>query len=777
MFIGLDDFQNTSPDEMKHWLSSLENIINVPVLLSKNISNVYDETNVEPFQSTIKYVLQYHIYQVTPYLSKAFQEVLNTRSRRIHLFHQYLYVIHPLELEILFDDLLNYLKEQEIELSKGYTIFIMNIKPKLNKKYGYSDILTYSELRKMSNYILQPGSLYALNEYIFPLTEGYNNNNNDLSSASASNDVENTPRQSTTAEHNMNVQYDHTREYHYYHIQRKVIDIIDVREITMNWYMYKYPIFRQNHDKENIYSHIYNYNENHRSSNEYDIKDPILRQLYLVHNYYTQEQKHSLISMMRRTLIETYESYSMMTKSIEESTILSEVWRSKHSYSWIDISSGPFEWGPLFETTYLHSSQTLPSVPKEINNYLDMSEKELLLNYLTTLRTRLTHSCYSEFTEKCNKAIQQLNTILEEKNPKLSLQYYNNYFVYESYCQFYNTNNLGIHYKKFFSHLFESIYSYIGNSVLPHFYISQSTPDTFIQSTSSYITNRIHFRIYLVNDCLISYKSHTMNNDFDISLFQHTLLKTKLKNQQYIFTYKHIYLYDDSSLFLAFTSALTTTSILTVENNDHIKTSSIHYLNSKVLYQFLQNNDISIYNDTHSSSFLFSKYTSREIKIFIFQLDEEYALLFDKKYTSVSYNDIIFAIHSHSSTVQSEFLFDNHQLYFDLNDTMSSLLSSIYSSLTYIQPSYMRYNKFTHNIFYDWYVSMLFSDCIRTWLSTGYPEIIGTHVIQFSTFHYYQHILSNVILSLSKSIGMYNHAIVYMKWIWYHWIGPIIHNQ
>ena len=110
MFIGLDDFQNTSPDEMKHWLSSLENIINVPVLLSKNISNVYDETNVEPFQSTIKYVLQYHIYQVTPYLSKAFQEVLNTRSRRIHLFHQYLYVIHPLELEILFDDLLNYLK-------------------------------------------------------------------------------------------------------------------------------------------------------------------------------------------------------------------------------------------------------------------------------------------------------------------------------------------------------------------------------------------------------------------------------------------------------------------------------------------------------------------------------------------------------------------------------------------------------------------------------------------------------------------------------------------
>lgn len=268
-----------------------------------------------------------------------------------------------------------------------------------------------------------------------------------------------------------------------------------------------------------------------------------------------------------------------------------------------------------------------------------------------------------------------------------------------------------------------------------------------------------------------------MNNDFDISLFQHTLLKTKLKNQQYIFTYKHIYLYDDSSLFLAFTSALTTTSILTVENNDHIKTSSIHYLNSKVLYQFLQNNDISIYNDTHSSSFLFSKYTSREIKIFIFQLDEEYALLFDKKYTSVSYNDIIFAIHSHSSTVQSEFLFDNHQLYFDLNDTMSSLLSSIYSSLTYIQPSYMRYNKFTHNIFYDWYVLMLLSDCIRTWLSIGYPDIIGTHVIQFSTFHYYQHILSNVILSLSKSIGMYNHAIVYMKWIWYHWIGPIIHNQ
>ncbi|KAK8805579.1 hypothetical protein WA158_002235 [Blastocystis sp. Blastoise] len=741
--IGLDDFEFITPELLTQWLSSLETVIPSPFLINRNQSYSFSKDNITPLTSPLQYVLQYHIYRVSPFIPKYLQQLIEKRARKINIYHESIYILHPYEMEIAFDSLLSYVSKNNIVIPKGYTIFLLNICPNLPKKYGYSDLLTVTELMKMSRMIMNSDSLYNKEEYIDMIRNGKTIEEDII-------DKEPLKKKKKKKDKLFNSKHvKHQRQYHMYQIKKKTIDIIDIRSISHEWVLAIAPQLIKDNTK-------------------YDV---VSRQFYLLENYYSQEEKESLLLLLRKILNTPFDKYSTLQKLIENNHIISDIWQSKQSYSWIDMSSGPFTWGNLYEPTYLHTFQTLPQSPKVIQELLSKSEIQIFIQYCESLLNSLMNNCIPDTQLKCIQAQQVIQDLLNNifttlsnsgtintstssisqasRNLKqgisniysnilktssssvlasslssvtinLFLEQYNNLLIYEKYCLYLSSSKLELphEYKYFMNHLFESLNNYIVNIIIPHFYLPQHTPSTIYKDYYSYyIPKQIHFHIYLINDCNTKSESHDQSNRFNIELFKRLLLKSKLQTQQYIMDIQQLYLYDSSSLSVAFTSSLKSNVFFSLQTNN-VETKQQQYIDSNILYEYIQkleNEHNIIHHDLYQSKNsdtnqnIKSKINKnnhsfiRDINIYLFDLEEEKTLLFDKWYESVHYGDTIFAINNHDSSIETEFLFDSNHIYYGIDTLMSSLLSTVYNTITYTTPPSFRYNKFTHQVFYDWY--------------------------------------------------------------------------
>eukprot|EP01132_Coremiostelium_polycephalum_P005121 gene5121-6375_t len=433
---------------------------------------------------------------------------------------------------------------------------------------------------------------------------------------------------------------------------------------------------------------------------------------------------------------------------------LVDSWISHKRFAFIDLTAGPFEWGPTIGGNGLKMKFTQPVPPTPLNSAAD----EQLRN--TFVDAEYLHNFPTDPVERKEKIEQELiilqtiydNTCLDsenqgqETNVELCTVLKRNM---DELISVINTNTIN-------PNSFDEINMLTGNFKEEK---GNYQEDEFISKLGSVLSqslrhlvtqplplfkikyfNRVSFHVFIIHET-INYNPRDYFN-FNYEHFKHEIEKLKVPGQEFTFTIKSLSMADDKSLALAYKSSLkTNVSPLITEEGD-FTTRLHHYIDSKEMkYQLTR------LNPDHRSDEMTME--SKYIPIFIFALNTKHPVFIDKTHQAKALSNMVIAVQTQPLEYPTSFSCNGKTTYQYLNNPMSAILGATALNLGGLIFNHLSYSEAQKSAVQNWQWSVGDSPLSKTFT---FPYTYFSEFQRDSIFRNY------IVSSLDRSVLLVNQA-------------------
>ncbi|XP_030942951.1 uncharacterized protein LOC115967932 isoform X2 [Quercus lobata] len=446
---------------------------------------------------------------------------------------------------------------------------------------------------------------------------------------------------------------------------------------------------------------------------------------------------------------------------------LTDAWIGKDRWAFIDLSAGPWSWGPAVGGEGVRTELSLPNVEKTIGAISEISEDEA--------EDRLQDAIQEKFSIFGDKEHQAIDILLAEidiyelfafkhckgrktklalceeldermRDLKNELQSFEGDEYDESHKQkaiealkrmeswnlFSDTHeefqNYTVARDAFLAHLGSTLWGSMRHIISPS-----------IADGAFHHYEKISFQLYFITQEKVR---NIKLLPVDLKAINDGLSSLLLPSQKAMFSQHMLPLSDDPALAMAFSVARRAAAVpLLLVNGTYRKTSN-SYLDSSILqYQLQRLNDHGSLKGSHAHS-----RSTLEVPIFWFFHSEP--LFVDKYYQAKALSDMVIVVQSEESSWESHLQCNGHSLLLDLRRPVKAALATASEHLAGLLPLHLVYSQAHETAIEDW-----------AWSVGCNPFSItsqGWHISQFQSDTIAR---SYIITTLEESIQLVNSAV------------------
>ncbi|QCD95187.1 hypothetical protein DEO72_LG5g3280 [Vigna unguiculata] len=446
---------------------------------------------------------------------------------------------------------------------------------------------------------------------------------------------------------------------------------------------------------------------------------------------------------------------------------LTDTWIGKDRWAFIDLSAGPFSWGPAVGGEGVRTEASLPSVEKTIGSASEISEEEA--------EDRLQDAIQEKFAVFGDKEHQAIDILLAEidiyelfafkhckgRKVKLALceELDERMHDLRNELQSFEGEEYDESHKKkaiealkrmeswnLFSDTHEEFHNYTvaRDSFLAHLGATLWGSMRHIVSPSVadgafHYYEKISFQLFFVTQEKVK---HIKQLPVDMNAIKESLSSLTVPSQKPMFSQHMLPLSEDPALAMAFAVARRAAAVPLLLINGTYRKTVRTYLDSSILqYQLQRLNKHGSLKGRHAHS-----RSVLEVPIFWFIYSEP--LLLDKYFQAKALSDMIIVVQSESSSWESHVHCNGHSLLLDLRQPIKAAVAATAEHLAGLLPLHLVYGQAHETAIEDW----LWSVGCNPFSITSQ----GWHISQFQSDSIAR---SYVITSLEESIQLVNSAI------------------
>ncbi|XP_074590965.1 uncharacterized protein LOC141846803 isoform X2 [Curcuma longa] len=448
------------------------------------------------------------------------------------------------------------------------------------------------------------------------------------------------------------------------------------------------------------------------------------------------------------------------------SECLTDTWIGQDRWAFIDLSSGPFSWGPAVGGEGVRTELSLPNVEKTIGAVAEITEDEAEDKLQDAIRERFSSfgddhqaidillaeiDIYEVFAFKHCKGRRVKLALCEELDERMrdlknELEGYNS----EEFDETHNRKALDALKRMENWNLFSQIneenhnYSVARDSFLAHLGATLSGSMRHIMAPSIadrayHYYQKISFQLYFISqEKLRSIKQLPVN----LKTLKEGLSSLLLASQSAMFSEHLISLSDDPSMVMAFSVARRAAAVPVLLVNGTYRSTIRSYLDSSILQHQLQR-----LSDQGSLKGTYSNIRSTlEVPIFWFIHSDP--LLLDKHYQAKALSDMIIVVQSKAASLESYLQCNGRSLVWDLRWPTKAAIAATAEHLAGLLPLHLVYSQAHEAAIEDW-----------TWSVGCNPLSITSQGWHLSLFQSDVIARSYIVTALEESIQAVNAAI------------------
>lgn len=449
------------------------------------------------------------------------------------------------------------------------------------------------------------------------------------------------------------------------------------------------------------------------------------------------------------------------------SECLTDTWIGNQRWAFIDLSAGPFSWGPSVGGEGVRTEQSLPNVEKTIGAVAEISEDEAEDRLQEAIQEKFAvfsendhHAIdillaeidiYELFAFKhcrgrkvklalCEELDERMNDLKNELQAFDSEEYDESHKkkAIDALKRMENWNLFSDTYEEFQNYTVarDTFLSHLGATLwgsLRHI-ISPSLADG-----AFHYYEKISFQLVFVTQEKVS---HIKKLPIDLESLEHGLSSLVLPSQHVQFSQHMLPLSEDPALAMAFSVARRAAAVPLLLVNGTFRKTVHSYLDSSILQRQLQRlHDHASLKGLHAQS-----RSTLEIPIFWFIHSD--GLLVDKHYQARALSDMVIVVQSEPSSWESHLQCNGQSLLWDLRRPTKAALAAVSEHLAGVLPLHLVYSQAHETAIEDWIWSVgcnPFSVTSKGW-----------HVSQFQSDTIAR---SYILTTLEESIQLVNSAI------------------
>eukprot|EP01018_Ginkgo_biloba_P026857 Gb_19912 [translate_table: standard] len=447
---------------------------------------------------------------------------------------------------------------------------------------------------------------------------------------------------------------------------------------------------------------------------------------------------------------------------------LVDAWIGKDRWAFIDLTAGPFSWGPAVGGEGVRTELSLPNVEKTIGAVVEITEDEAEDKLQNAVQEKFSvfgdqdhHAVdvllaeidiYELFAFKHCKGRKVKLTLCEELDERMG-------DLKSELEAFQGEEHEEIHRKKaiealkrmerwnLFSDAYEDAQNYTvaRDSFLAHLGATLWGSMRHIVAPSSaegafHYYEKISFQLYFITQEKVK---HIDLLPVELSAVMQGLSSLVVPSQKVQFGTRMLPLSEDPALAMAFSAARRAATVPILLVNGTYRTTVRSYLDSFILQHQLQRlSGSGSLRGTHSNS-----RSTLEVPIFWF-IQQGDPLLIDKHYQAKALPDMVFIVQSSQSVWESHLQCNGQSLLWDLRNPLKAGLAAAAEHLAGVVPLHLTYSHAHENAIQDWVWSVGCNPFAST--STGWL----TSMFQLDTIA-----RSYMVTSLDESIQLVNSAI------------------
>ncbi|KAH6821421.1 transmembrane protein [Perilla frutescens var. hirtella] len=446
---------------------------------------------------------------------------------------------------------------------------------------------------------------------------------------------------------------------------------------------------------------------------------------------------------------------------------LTDTWIGNQRWAFIDLSAGPFSWGPSVGGEGVRTEQSLPNVEKTIGAVAEISEDEaedrlqeaiqekfavfgekdhhaidILLAEIDIYELFAFKHCKGrkvklalceELDERMHDLKSELQTFEGDENDEShknkaidALKRMENWNMFsDTYEEF---QNYTVARDTFLSHLGATLWGSLRHIISPS-----------LADGAFHYYEKISFQLFFVTQEKVR---HINKLPLDLESLVHGLSSLVLPSQQVHISQHMLSLSEDPALAMAFSVAKRAAAVPLLLVNGTFRKTVRSYLDSSILQHQLQR------LQDHASLKGLHAHSRSTLEIPIFWFIHSDGLLVDKHYQARALSDMVIVVQSEPSSWESHLQCNGQPLLWDLRRPTKAALAAVSEHLAGVLPLHLIYSQAHETAIEDWIWSVgcnPFSVTSRGW-----------HISQFQSDTIAR---SYLLTTLEESIQVVNSAI------------------
>eukprot|EP01091_Cochliopodium_minus_P014174 TRINITY_DN4769_c0_g1_i1.p1 TRINITY_DN4769_c0_g1~~TRINITY_DN4769_c0_g1_i1.p1 ORF type:complete len:921 (-),score=222.56 TRINITY_DN4769_c0_g1_i1:24-2786(-) len=419
---------------------------------------------------------------------------------------------------------------------------------------------------------------------------------------------------------------------------------------------------------------------------------------------------------------------------------LVDAWVSHERFAFIDLSAGPFNWGPLFVAEGVKTEDTFPLFPKL--NQTSEAHSKRVEKQMNTLKKQYSDMCFGDDRETnsfvCDSLTEKIRKLSKE-----AIEEKNFFFGVDG-----NKEEMAV-----------------GNTQLDYWLsdlgalISSSLRHVFspgVPLFRTHFSERVSFDIFVISD----HDSFDPlgENFFEMGEFKKEMLRFKLKQQEFSFNVKLIKMSEDPYVSIAFQNSLKSSVLPDLNADGSFTHKQQLYIDSKEvrrqlrsMYRQDQNLRITEEQKGIKKGGKIVKNT-RHIPVYIFSVNYDTPVLVDKYYQAKALQNMVVAVQSNFFKHQTRIQCNDQTINWDLRNPLRQILSSCALTLGGVVPPHISYSKSRQRATQQW-----------LWSIGDNPFSHTSHSYRFSTLHKDIICRNYITIALEESIEIVNEGIEILK--------------
>lgn len=446
---------------------------------------------------------------------------------------------------------------------------------------------------------------------------------------------------------------------------------------------------------------------------------------------------------------------------------LTDTWIGNERWAFIDLTAGPFSWGPAVGGEGVRTELSLPNVEKTIGAVQEISEDEAEERLQEAIQERFAifgdkdHQAvdillaeidiYELFAfkhckgrrvklalcEELDERMQDLRTELqsiegEEKDENLKRKAVDALKRMENWNLFHDVHedakNYTVARDTFLAHLGATLWGSLRHIISPS-----------LSDGAFHYYEKISFQLFFITQERVK---NVKQLPVDLKSLMDGLSSLALPSQKVMFSQHRLPLSDDPALAMAFSVARRTAVVPLLLVNGTYRKTVRPFLDSAILQHQLQRlNDHGSLKGSHVHS-----RSTLEVPIFWFIHGD--SLFVDKHYQAKALSDMVIVVQSEQSSWESHHQCNGRSLLLDLRRPIKAALAAVAEHLSGLLPLHLVYSQAHENAVEDW-----------TWSVGCNPLSVTSQGWHISKFHSDTIARSYILTALEESIQIVNSAI------------------